>query len=91
MEAEYVAYSVATHEAIWLKSFLQDLNLTPRVDNPIEMLCDNTPTIQFAKDLKFYRKTMHTKRCYHFIRDIIKTKEISIKYISTNKMRLLIC
>jgi len=50
------------------------------------MLYDNTTTIQFAKDPKFYQKTKHIKSHYHFVRDAIKTKEIVMKYISTNKM-----
>ena len=86
MEAECVACSIATHEVIWLRSFLQDLNLTPKVDDPIELLCDNTAAIQFAKDPKFHRKTKHIKRHYHFVRDAIKSNEMAIKYISTNKM-----
>jgi len=45
MEAEYVACCFATQEAIWLRSFLQDLDLTPRVNYPAEMLCDNTAGI----------------------------------------------
>jgi len=85
-EAEYVACSIATQEAMWLRSFLQDLNLTLKVDDPIELLCDKTATIQFTRDSKFHRKTKHMKRSYHFVRDTIKTKEIVIKYISTNKM-----
>jgi len=75
MEAECVACSIATQEVIWLRSFLQDLNLTPKVDDPIELLCDSTAAIQFAKDPKFHRKTKHIKRRYHFVRDAIKTKE----------------
>jgi len=86
VEAEYVAYSLATQEAISLRSFLQDLNLTLKIDDPIELLCDNTTAIQFTKDPKFDRKTKHIKRRYHFVRDAIKTKEIAIKYISTSKM-----
>ena len=54
MEAEYITCTLATQEAMWLRSFLQDLNLTPRVDDPVEMLCDNTATIQFAKGPKFH-------------------------------------
>ena len=50
------------------------------------MLCDNTAAIQFAKDPKFHRKTKHIKRRYHFVQDAIKTKEVAIKYIPTNKM-----
>ena len=86
MEAEYVACSLATQEAMWLRSFLQDLNLTPRADDPVEMLCNNTAAIHFAKDPKFHRKTKHIKRRYHFVQDAIKTKEVAIKYIPTNKM-----
>ena len=71
---------------MWLRSFIQDLNLTPRVDDPIESLRDNTAAIQFAKDLKFHRKTKHIKKRYHFVRSAIKRKKIVIKYISTNKM-----
>ena len=45
MEAECVACSIGTQEAMWLKSFLQDLNLTSRVDDLVEMLYGNTATI----------------------------------------------
>jgi len=86
MEAEYVACSLGMQEAMWPRSFLQDLNLTSRADDPVEMLCNNTTAIQFAKDPKFHRKTKHIKRHYHFVRDARKTKEVAIKYIPTNKM-----
>ena len=49
-------------------------------------MCDNTAAIQFAKDPKFHRKTKHIKRRYDFVRDTIKEKEVTIKYISTSKM-----
>ena len=84
--AKYVSYSVATQEAMWLRSFLQDLDLTLKLDHPIEMLCDNIVAIQFTKDLKFHKKTKQIKRCYHIVRDAKKIKDIVIKYISTNKM-----
>jgi len=48
-----------------VEKFLQDLNLTPRVDDHIEMMCVNTTAIQFAKDPTFHKKTRHIKRRYH--------------------------
>ena len=54
MKTEYVVRFLATQEAIWLKSFHQDLNLTPSVDDPVEMLCNDATVIQFAKDLRFH-------------------------------------
>jgi len=86
MEVEYVACYLATKEAIWLNSFLQDLKLTPRVYNPKELMSDNNAAIQFAKDLKFHTKTKHIKRLHHFVRDAIKEKEVVIQYISTSTM-----
>ena len=85
-EAEYVACCLAAQEAIWLRNFLQDLSLIPRVDDPIEIWCDNTAAIQYAKDPKFYRKSKHIKRRYHFVRNAIKLKEVVVKFLSTNKM-----
>jgi len=49
------------------------------------MLRHNIVLIQFAKDPKFHQKTKHIKRHCHFVRDNIKTNDITIKYISTNK------
>jgi len=65
-EIEYVVYSTVMQETMCLRSFLQDLNLTPVVNDPIKMLCHNTIAIQFAKDLKFHWKVKHNKRCYPF-------------------------
>jgi len=47
METGYIARSIATQEAIWLRHLLQNINLTTKVDNTVALLCDNT-TIQFA-------------------------------------------
>jgi len=76
---------LATQEAIWLKSFLQDLRLTPRVDDPVELMCDNTAAIQFAKDLKFHRKTS-ILRGVIILYETPSRKRSCIKYISTSKM-----
>ena len=76
MEAAYVAYSLVMEEAMWCRIFLQDLNLTNRVNDPIEILCDNTVVIQFAKDPKLHPKIKHIKRRYHFMRNVVKIKRV---------------
>jgi len=50
------------------------------------MLCNNTVGFQFAKDSNFYWKTKHIKGHYHFVRNAVKTKEVVIKYRSTDQM-----
>ena len=42
--------------------FFQDLNISPIVDDPIEMLCNNIVGIQFAKNPKSHWRTKHNKR-----------------------------
>jgi len=48
MEVKYIARCIATQEAIWLRHFLQNLNLITKVDDPIVLLYDNTIAIQFT-------------------------------------------
>jgi len=50
------------------------------------MMCNNTAIISFGEDLKFHRKAHHITRHYHFVRDAIKGKEVTNKYISTSRM-----
>ena len=85
MEAEYVACYVATQEAIWLRSFLQDLRLTPRVDDPIELMYDNTAVIQFARIRSFTGK-IGILRGFIILSETPSKKKVVIKYTSTSKM-----
>ncbi|XP_030968896.1 secreted RxLR effector protein 161-like [Quercus lobata] len=41
MESDYIACSIATQEAVWLKSFFQSLSVTSLVDEAIKMYCDS--------------------------------------------------
>jgi len=50
------------------------------------MMRENTASIQFVEYPKFHRKTKHIKRRYHFVRIVIKEKEVIIKCTSTGRM-----
>ncbi|KAH9735169.1 hypothetical protein KPL71_017652 [Citrus sinensis] len=41
-EAEYVAASEAAKEVVWLRKFLQDLEMVPAVTAPLKVFCDNS-------------------------------------------------
>ena len=71
MKVEYIVCGLVLQEAMWLRHFLQDLNLTLRPNDPVEMYCDNTGAIDFSNDSKFHKKTKHIKRHYHFVRDVV--------------------
>jgi len=66
-------------------SFVLDLGITPRVDDPVELMCDNTAAIQFDKDLEFDRKTKYIKMRYHYVWNAQKEKKLSLStYLLVN-------
>ena len=57
-----------------------------RLMTPLSCYVTTQQPSSLLKIRKFHQKTKHIKKRYRFVRDAIKTKEIVIKYISTNKM-----
>ena len=86
MEAEYVACSAATQDAVWLRSFLQHLEIVKTALKSVIIFCDNTAALAVAKDPKYHGKTKHIKKIYHYIRDTITKKDVVLKHISTNNL-----
>ena len=84
MEAEYVAYSLAIQEAVWLKRFLQDLEVVKIAFEPMTFYCDSMAALAYAKDLRYHGKTKHIQIRYHFVREKITQNEVVLKHISTN-------
>ena len=45
IEAEYIAASDATKEAVWIKKFIIKLGMVPSIIDPILLYCDNNGAI----------------------------------------------
>ena len=86
MEAEYVACSVATQDAVWLRSFLQHLEIVKTALELVTIFCDNNAALAVVKDPKYHEKTKHIKKRNHYIRDIITENDVVLKHISTSNM-----
>ena len=82
-EAEYVAASEAAKEAIWMKQFLEGLQVVPTPEDPIPLFCDNSGAIFQAKEPKSSNKSRHVLRKFHLIRDYVDRKDISICKVGT--------
>ena len=65
MEAEYIACSATTQDAVWLRSFLQYLEIVKTALKHVTIFCDNTTALVMAKDPKYHEKTKHIKKRYH--------------------------
>src|SRR3954447_3482679 len=83
-EAEYMAITHATKEAIWLRSLMNELGYDQ--STPTLIFEDNQSCIALAKNPVHHARTKHIDIQHHFIREKVKSREIELEYISTNKM-----
>ena len=81
MEAEYVALAHATKDSLWLRTFLTDLGFP--LENPTSIFCDNQAAIAYAHDNQFHARAKHISTRYHFTRDHILKKDITVEYVPT--------
>jgi hypothetical protein len=81
-EAEYIAQTHAAKEGVWLKSFVEEVCGTR--GGAVKINCDNQGAIALAKDNKFHSRTKHIDIRYHFVRESVENKKISVSYIPTN-------
>ena len=72
MEAEYIAASEATKEAVWLKNFLIDLEVVPTMQSTITLYCANSGAVINANEPRSHKRGKHIERKYHLLREIVK-------------------
>jgi Reverse transcriptase (RNA-dependent DNA polymerase) len=83
LEAEYMALTQAAKEALWLKRFLAELG----IDIPSVILFgDNQGSLALAKNNVFHARSKHIDIQHHFIRDTIKSGDITLQYLPTQYM-----
>lgn len=83
-EAEYMATSQCTKEAIWLRKLLADVGLVQ--EGATTIMCDNQGCIALAKNPTHHSRTKHIDVQHHFIREKLEGNEISLKYCPTEDM-----
>ncbi|CAA7059281.1 unnamed protein product [Microthlaspi erraticum] len=80
-EAEYIAFSEAVKEGIWICGLLEDMGLKPE---KATVWCDSQSAICLSKNNAFHERTKHVATKYHFIRDIIEEGEVEVLKIHTS-------
>ncbi|GJT02026.1 hypothetical protein Tco_0823195 [Tanacetum coccineum] len=79
-EAEYMALTEAVKESIWLKGLLIELGVNLR---SVIVNCDNQSAIHLSRNAMFHERTKHINVRYHFIKEIVESKEIEVAKIGT--------
>jgi hypothetical protein len=76
-EAEYISLSEAGREACWLRSLYEELGYTQIIPNIIKG--DNNGSIAMAQNPQFHKRAKHIATRWHWIRDLVQNKIISIE------------
>ncbi|WVZ87756.1 hypothetical protein U9M48_034345 [Paspalum notatum var. saurae] len=80
-EAEYIAASTASTQALWLARLLGDL--LGRDTEAVELRVDSKSALALAKNPVFHERSKHIRVRYHFIRDCWEEGSIKARYINT--------
>ena len=83
MEAEYVAASEASKEAVWLRRFLSDLEVVPGMDKAMVLYCDNSAAVANTKDPRHHKRSKHIDRKYHIIRGFVESGNVTVCKIAS--------
>ena len=84
-KVEYIATSDAAKKAVWLQKFIDKLGVTPSVNGPVLLYCDNTGAIAQTKKLRSHQCTKHILHRYHLIRKIVDQGNIDLQKIDGKK------
>ena len=81
-EAEYMAATEAAKEAVWIKNFINDLDIGYTV-GAVQLNIDNNSTIKVSKNPEFHQRMKHIQVRHNFIRESIRDGHIDARWIPT--------
>lgn len=80
-ESEYRAIAHASTEILWLQSLLTELGMKSTI--PPVLWCDNIGATYLTANPLFHARTKHIEIDVHFVRDLVSTKALTIRFISS--------
>ena len=81
-EAEYMALSAATQEAIYLARILSEF--LDAETKPVKIYCDNQGAIALVKNPVKHGRSKHIDIRYHFTREHVEKGTIELEYVPSN-------
>lgn len=81
-EAEFIAASEATKEAMWLKQLFADIGES--TSEKLVLFVDNQSAIKLIKNPVYHKRTKHIDVRYNYVREKYEENQIDIKFVPTN-------
>lgn len=84
-ESELIALSESCKDAMYIKGFMQELNL--EFTTPVSIACDNTGTVAIAQQDGHHPKRLRHVEIRHFyVRDCVASGDVVVHHIRTGDM-----
>ena len=80
-EAEIMAASEATKEAVYLRSFLDELGEGSK--DPLSLACDNKAAIDLAYNPEHHQKTKHIERRHFYVREVVESGQLVVPFVTS--------
>lgn len=78
-KVEYKALALCTIGVCWIRSVLKDLH--EFLSNPPSLHCDNLSALALSSNPMFHFKIKYLDTDYHFVRERVQKKDITVHYI----------
>jgi hypothetical protein len=82
-EAEYVAATTAACQGLWLARLLGDLK--EKEASSFVLKIDNQSAISLCKNPVFHDRSKHIEVRYHFIRECVEKKQVTVEHLRTEE------
>ncbi|GJQ91654.1 hypothetical protein Tco_0002793 [Tanacetum coccineum] len=83
LEAEYIAASDASKEAVWIIKFISRLGVVPTIEEHIKMYCDNIGAITIANESGITKGVRHYHAKVHYLREVIEYGDVKLEKVHT--------
>ncbi len=84
-EAEYIALGHGARKTIWLRRFLNELQIVAQPIASVTFYGDNETSITLTKNAESQHRTKHIDVQHHYICKLVDERELEVKWIcSTN-------
>nr|GFA05242.1 uncharacterized mitochondrial protein AtMg00810-like [Tanacetum cinerariifolium] len=84
-EAEFMAATTATCQAIWIRRLLTEI--TGKIVKPATLYVDNRPALELMKNLVFHGRSKHIDTRFHFIRECVEKGDIMVTFVRSEEQR----
>jgi len=82
IEVEYIVVTEAAKELLWMQKFLQELGLSQEKN---VLYCARQSVIHLRKNSTFHSRSKHIEVRYHWVRDALEMKQLSLEKIHTKE------